>query len=129
MTSLELYRSLIPGHENVANPTITTWLELAARRHDASAWGAVYAEGMVFWAAHRIERLPGSGACGGGASEVGPITAQSDGDLSRSYGAAGGSGASSSAIDAELSTTRYGLLYLDLRDTRPGAGPDVVGLW
>jgi hypothetical protein len=80
---------------------------------------------MVMWAAHRIERTPGLVSGGGGAGAVGPIVSQTDGDLSRTY-AQQAQGATS-GTDADLRTTRYGLAYLDLRDSRAGVGPTVVG--
>lgn len=114
--SLALYRTLVPAHSAVADDTVTTMLELAARRHTASAWGQVYAEGMVFFAAHQVERTPGLVSGSGSASETGTITSQRDGDLSRSYAPPASSGMTSS--DAELQTTRYGQRYLDLRGSR-----------
>lgn len=125
MSSLALYRELVPGHSAVDDDLVTTMLALAARRHTATAWGDLYPEAMVWFAAHRVERLPGSGASGGSAAEVGTITSQSDGDLSRSYAAPVSTG---SALDDELSSTRYGQFYLDLRRTRAASGPTFVGV-
>jgi hypothetical protein len=122
--SLALYRSLVPAHSSVVDGTVEVWLELAARRHTATAWGAVYPEAMVWWAAHQIERLPGSGASGGGASEVGVVTSQSDGDLSRTYAVP--SEATASGPDAALNSTRYGQLYLELRNSRAASAPTRV---
>jgi len=125
MTSLELYRALVPGHAAVIDGTVSVHLELAAKRHRASAFGSVYAEAMVYWAAHSIQRTPGLVSGGGGADEVGNITSQSDGDLSRSYGAAGGTGTVSGS-DADYLTTRYGARYLDLRNSRSAVAPGIV---
>lgn len=123
MSTLALYRTLVPGHAAVTDPVVTTWLGLAVRRHNVTSWGGVYSEAMVFWAAHQVERSPSSGAGGGSGSEVGPITAQSDGDLSRSYGASASSG---SASDDALRSTRYGEMYLELRDSRAATLPMVA---
>lgn len=122
--SLDLYRALVPAHSSVADDTVETYLELATRRHTAGAWGAVYPEAMVWWAAHRIQRTPGLVSGSGGADEVGQITSQSDGDLSRSYAAQATTG---NTGDDELASTRYGQAYLDLRRTRAASGPTRVG--
>jgi hypothetical protein len=125
MSSLALYRALVPSHADVVDTTVDVYLELAARRHSAASWGQVYPEAMVLWAAHRIERTPGLVPGSGGASTAGPITSQTDGDLSRSYGAMA-TGPWTGDGDADLRTTRYGLAYLDLRDSRAGTSPGAV---
>lgn len=122
MSSLDLFRELAPELAAVPDPTVTTWLTIAAKRHNATVFGEVYAEAMVLWTAHRISRLPGVGSGSGG--EVGPVIAQADGDLSRTYGSVASLAAS--AADADLVTTRYGLAYLELRDSRAGIGPEHV---
>lgn len=124
--SLDLYRSLVPEHSAVLDATIETWLGVAVRRHTAAAWGAAYGDAMVAWAAHRIQRTPGSGAPGTGSStEVGAIASQRDGDLSRSYATPASTAMTPS--DAELQTTRYGQDYLAMRDSRAASGPTFVG--
>jgi len=126
MTSLELYRILIPGHAAVLEATITTWLTLASIRHSAAEWGAVYAYAMVFYAAHQIEVTPGTGAGSGDAGVVGPVISQRDGDLSRTYAAPAISSAGGSSDDAALASTRYGQAYLDLRNSRAATTPFLV---
>lgn len=125
MTSLQLYRALIPGHAAVLETTILVWLELAATRHTASTWGAVYAAAMVFWAAHHIETLPGTGAGSDAAGTVGPLISQRDGDLSRTY-AQPASSSGGGSDDAALASTRYGQTYLDLRNSRAATTPSLV---
>lgn len=122
--SRDLYRTLVPAHSGVADDTVDTFLELATRRHTVGAWGMVYPEAMVWWAAHQIETLPGSGASGPGASEVGQLTSQTDGDLSRSYAAPVVTG----NLDDDLRSTWYGRKYLDLRQTRAASAPTVAGV-
>jgi hypothetical protein len=122
--TLANYRILIPAHASVSNGTVNAWLGIAIRRHSALAWGAVYGEAMLFYAAHFVDRLPSSGGAGSGGA-TGPLTSQRDGDLSRSYAAPASSGSSSSSDDA-LATTEYGRAYLDLRDSRAATGPMVV---
>ena len=127
MASLELYRALIPDHTaGVLDGTVLTWLGLAIRRHDAGSFGSVYPEAMVFWAAHRIQTLPGSGAPGAPpAGAAGPLVSHRDGDLSRTY-APPSSGVVASGSDADFQRTTYGQDYLDLRDSRAATGPDLI---
>ena len=125
MSSLALYRALVPGHAAVLDATVETWLELAARRHSAAAFGTVYAEAMVWWAAHFVELTPGTGAGSSSGSTVGQILSQKDGDLSVTYANTTSSGGSGGTGD--LTTTRYGQLYLDLRNSRAAMAPGVVG--
>lgn len=127
MSSLALYRALVPEHAAVVDATVSTWLELAARRHTASVFGRVYPEAMVWWAAHRIQRSPGSGASSSASAEdVGTLVMQRDGDLTRQYAQPSSASSVGSSADAELRTTRYGELYLELRDSRAGVGPTAV---
>lgn len=130
MSSLARYRILIPAHVAVSDALVSAMLELAASRHDPGSFGAVYVAAMIYWAAHRVQRTPGSGAPGAGtAVEVGAISAQSDGDLSRTYATAPAGGTGSNPTDDDLRTTRYGLEYLDLRNSRAAAGPTFVAPW
>jgi hypothetical protein len=124
VTLLELYRTMIPAHAAVDEAVVLQWLALAERRHTASAWGAVYDEAMVSWAAHFIEITPGTGAGSSSSSPVGPLISQKDGDLSRTYAApvspVGG------AYDGSMSRTIYGEAYLDLRNSRAAITPFTV---
>lgn len=122
---LELYRQLVPAHASVLEATVSVWLGLAVQAHNISAWGAVYQQAMVWWAAHHVETIPGTGAGSDDAAAVGPLVSQRDGDLSRSYAPPAGSVAATGA-DADLATTRYGQLYLRLRASRAATSPCVV---
>lgn len=121
-TSLATYRALIPAHSAIADATVEVYLELAAKRHDATRWGVVYAEAMCFWAAHTIERTPGLG--GATSAAVGPVTARSAGKVSESYGSLSGNGGST--VDQDLMTTVYGLRYIDIRNTRAASCPTTL---
>lgn len=122
MSSVAIYRSLVPLHASVADATVEVYLELAAKRHNAAAFGDVYPEAMVFYAAHTIERTPGLVTGSGGASQTGELLQQKDDLLQRTFGQAAGAMRASQA-DASLRTTRYGLLYLELRDSRAAVRP------
>jgi hypothetical protein len=54
-TSLQTYRSLIPGHSSVPDSTIEAWLEAAATAHSAEAFGAVFTTAMCMWVAAQLE--------------------------------------------------------------------------
>ena len=127
MSSLDLYRALVPAHSAVADATVDLWLGIASRRHTASAWGQLYPEAMVWWVAHQLEQDPGSGVGSSSATAVGPIVSQKDGDLQRSYAApAVSASGSASAVDSDLATTRYGQRYLDIRDSRAAVQPMMI---
>jgi hypothetical protein len=127
--SLELYQALIPEHSAVDPNLILVRLSAAVRRHNAAAWGDVYGEAMVWWAAHMLQLQPGSGAPGAPSTgnAQGPLISQKDGDLSRTY-AAPATSSTSAAVgsDAWWMLTTYGQLYLDLRNSRAEASPFVV---
>lgn len=126
MSTLALYRELVPEHSAVLDGTVSVWLALAVQRHTASAWGAKYNAAMVWWAAHGIQTTPGTGAPGAPpAGAAGPIVNQRDGDLSRTY-ATPSSGAATPGSDADYRRTTYGQRYLDARDSRADSGPFVV---
>lgn len=75
-TSLELYRSLVPAHAGVPDGTVSEWLAAAARAHSSTAFGAVYADAMVFWAASKIDYGVQTGAIpllGSGGDICGPL--------------------------------------------------------
>jgi hypothetical protein len=129
MSSLALYRALVPEHTEalVPNERVTVWLELAAKRHTAARWGNVYPEAMVFWAAHNIEMLPGSGAPGAPVSGTsGPLISQKDGDLSRTYAQPSSSSTAEEGSTAWFTLSEYGQKYLDLLNTRESSLPRFV---
>lgn len=128
MSTLAQYRALVPAHDHIPPDVVEAALASAAARHTASEWGAVYGEAMCWFAAHRVERTPKRGK--GSADEAGAITSQTDSQstdtgksssLSRSYAAP-----RVAPADAELATTRYGLAYLGLRDSRAASAPFFV---
>ena len=120
--SLALYRELIDEHSAIGDTIVEKWLSFALRRHaDASVWGQVYGDAMVFYAAHRVLRDPASGL-GTSASAPGLVTSQRDGDLSRTYAQP----AAAVGSDADLASTTYGQLYLELRESRAASAPMVV---
>lgn len=116
--SLALYRSLVPAHSSISDDTVEAYLALSAQEHTASVWGNVYAQAMVWHAAHVIERTPGLGSAS--ADAPGLVTSKRAGDLAVTYGAPPG------AADDELATTTYGQRYLALRRSRAACAPTAV---
>lgn len=124
------YREIVIEHASVADAPIQAWLGIAVRRHNAAAFGDVYYDAMVYYAAHGVQLQPGSGAPGAPSSSnaQGPLISQRDGDLSRTYAApaSSSSGGGGPGTDAWLLLTTYGQLYLDMRDSRAETSPFVV---
>ena len=126
--SLSLFRALCPDLCSEADGRVGVFLTAAARRLDASAWGAVYLDAVVYLAAHLLIRSPAGGSGGTNVAGGGPITSKKAGDLSVSYGATATTGAGRSNADLDLLETHYGRQFLALRDTRAAGLPFVAGL-
>jgi len=107
---------------------VDDWLTLAAERLTASAWGNVYNQAVAYLAMHlMLEGGLGTGATGAvgpGAGAAGVVTAEKVGDVSKSYGAA--STDASSIGDADLMSTKFGRLYISLRESRAAAAPMLI---
>ena len=88
MSTLALYRALIPGHSAVAGATVEVFLAQAVRHHTRSQWNvAHYDDAMVYYAAHKIQSTPGmSGVSDSGSSNKGPVRSERAKDTARSYG-------------------------------------------
>lgn len=104
--SLDLYRSLVPAHARVPDDTVETWLTVAARRHTATAWGGVYTEAMVYWAAAQIEPQVRAGILGGTETCADPAAPAVD------------------LVDPR--STPYWTQYIDARDSRAASAPTRV---
>jgi len=99
---------------------IATALELASTAHNATFWGAVFAQAMAAYAAHLLilRQREIDAAAAGSFAAPGPVVSQRAGDLGIGYGAPSvGAGAASS--DDALRTTTAGREYLRLRSSRP----------
>ena len=128
MSSLALYRTMVPAHVDVGDAVVETFLGLSAQQHSSSAWGAVYAQAMVWHAAHTIETTPGlvpsSSSTGAGTSSAqtrGPLVSQRDCDLAMTFAnpnQSSGGTSGQSAEDQRLASTAYGTHYLQLRRGR-----------
>lgn len=122
-SSLQLFRALAPDLCDETDERVGVFIELAARRLCAAAWGAVYLDAVVYLAAHELIRSPADGSGSDASTSGGPITSKKAGDLSESYGASKAGSMAKSNTDAELSETLYGRKFLALRDTRAAGLP------
>lgn len=110
MSTLATYRALIPGHAGISDATVSAWLTMAARRHSSAAFGAVYEEAMVFFAASGLDPLVQSG-------QIGALTGNVCAPATNNTGKV--------AITQQDSI--YWARYVDIRDTRSAAGPTALG--
>jgi len=103
------------------NASIDTMITIATPLVPYAAWGEQTALGVTWMTCHLLQIAANGSAGGGGAA--GPITADKAGDVSRSYGSAGGGG----WADAGLSETVYGRQFLQLRGSLAITGPRLAG--
>ncbi len=105
MSSVALYRSLVPAHGHVPDDTVETWLALAARRHTATRFGDLYPEAMVWWAAAELDPEVQAGL----------------------YGASSGATCADGLTSIEVADTTaerpYRRRYLDIRNSRASSTP------
>lgn len=104
---------------------------LAAMRVTASTFGTRYVEAMTQLTAHILTLLDRAAtqAAAGGTVAVGAVTSESAGDLSVSYGGVANVAAIvSTAVDAELAQTPYGLAFMAIRNSRVAARAYAVRL-
>ncbi len=132
MTTVALYRILIPGHAEALHPAITdvvveTFIEFATRRLASGAFGQLYQEALVYWVAHCIQVSPGfvTGEDAVSPMEVGPLTQVKDDTFQRGYGQVN-IDPSVSHTDQALMNTWYGRKYLDIRNSRTSTMPQAV---
>lgn len=123
-TTLELFRAFAPDHCEETNGRVNIFIGAAARRLDASTWGAVYPDALVALAAHDLTQSPADGSGGeGGTDGGGPITAKKAGDVAVNFGSSAAASSTTSHTDAELMETKHGRKFLALRDTRAATTP------
>lgn len=117
--------------EFVGDSRIALALELAAEQMGTSAiWGNVYDQAVAYLAAHLLtgwSPAAGSGSSSAAGGTAGPVTAESAGDVSRSYGSSvSGVAGGVSLSDALLATTSHGRAFLGLRKGRSAGAPGLV---
>jgi hypothetical protein len=91
---------------SLTDAVINRFLAEAGREVNASVWGDRYDDGILYLTAHLLA-FAKKGATGA----AGPVTSETAGPLSISYGGA------ATASDAALASTSYGRRYLEIAHT------------
>lgn len=100
------FRTLFPEFTKISDAALEIWISIVVTRVPASVWGTNTTYGQALLLAHMLTASGKAGLGSGG----GAVTAESVGDLSRSFATLGeGTG------DQELLTTRYGQDFVALR--------------
>ena len=110
MVDIKEFFLLFDEFATVNKKKVQAWLDLAAGLMSESVWGDCYENGVYFLTAHFIASGGGEGGSGGAVG--GPITGESVGSLSRSYGTVS---VNANGNDELYVTTRYGQMFLNLR--------------
>ena len=125
MTSLELFRALIPAMASIADATVEQYLATASSRLCATAFGTKWAEASVWLAAHIMYRVvPGAGGASPGST--GAVSSLKTGDEAIAFATTASTGGTS--VDADLAGTAYGAQFLALRDSRAVTAPTFWGV-
>lgn len=96
-------RAIAPEFKSRSDSDITVALGTAEAWLDECVWGCKYDTGQAYMAAHILAIADRDGAGG-------PISSESVGGVSVSYGTSGDS-------DEELNSTSYGQMFVSLRRT------------
>lgn len=102
-----------PEFGHIDATTVTRWLELAERNHNATQWAGKSDDGLSWLTAHFLQAFVVMAACNANPGP-GPLTGTTEGGVSASW--------SPLTIPTafrkdDLSTTKYGRRYLSMRDT------------
>jgi hypothetical protein len=125
-TTVELFKILAPDAAALTggdDTVIECFLEQAALRLCASAFGQLFEQAVIYLAAHMLLFSPpgGSGMVDGG----GAVTSKKTGDEAISFGAAA---AASATTDLSLQKSQYGLEFIAIRDSRSARAPTFIGV-
>ena len=113
-------KARFPEFDDVLDARIDFVIEEAMRFVDETWFEADYAPALRFLTAHMLVQEGALAASGGPSATVGPLTSQTLGDASESYGAKS-SVVDLKGLDAELALTAYGQRFLELRNSNvPG---------
>jgi hypothetical protein len=129
-TPLDILRLIAPEFASVSDEAALVWIGLAAESMAAPVeWGAVYAQALANHAAHLMARSGLiEGEVSSGLVSGGTVSSMTTGRESISFGGTGGvgQGQASNGVDDDLTTTRWGMRYKSLRDTRAARLPRVL---
>jgi hypothetical protein len=112
MTVLQAFRIVAPEYTATTDETVTALIELTAPMISESKFGKLYPMAHAYLVAHWLSwqaTIAESGS-NSGAATGGRVTAEKEGDLSRSYSDNGNNSNSGSFTD-NLERTAYGLEY------------------
>lgn len=98
--------ALYPDFSLVAGALLTTWLEVTEEMIDAECFGTLQSQAQAMLTAHFIARIPGSDVAHGATA-----TSKTEGSIAASYAVSILPG------DQELSSTKYGLDFITVRDS------------
>ena len=104
------FLALFDEFSDVNSRKINLFLDFAKRRISEKAWGDCAEEACYYLTAHLIASTGGEGGVGG--AVAGPVTSETVGSLSRSYGQVQ---VNSNGNDELFTTTSYGRMFLNLR--------------
>lgn len=116
MSSLALYRSRVPAHVDIDDADVTNALEDAVALHNYGAFGSVYGNAMVYYAAHLIQLMQDEvRRYEEGTSTTGAVTSRRTGKRAETY-------AQPPANQREyvrwITSTPYGVRYWAIVKTR-----------
>jgi hypothetical protein len=117
MVDAAYIQMLFPEFSAVDPSRISAFIGIAQTSLSANVWGTAYDAGLAYLTAHLLKKSGPGGGVQGGSSTAGAITQERVGELSRSYGTV--DLGPTSAADALLTTTSYGVEYLRLRRLIP----------
>lgn len=106
-------KALFPEFSTVNDVRIQALIDIANLSVSQKVWGSSYTPGIAYLVAHLLKRSGAAAGVSGSSSQAGTVSSEKVGELQRSYASPSMSG--SSAEDALLSTTSYGIEYLRLR--------------
>lgn len=126
-TTLELFKILASDAAvGQTDPTIECFLEQAALRLCASAFGVLFQQATIYLAAHLLLISPEGGTGTGGAG--GPVTSKKTGDEAISFGSIVSLATGASLGDADLMKTSYGAQFVSIRNSRAAAAPTFISV-
>lgn len=112
---LGLVRMLAPDLNDIPDQIVDVMISLTRPHVWKERFGVFYFEALAYLVAHRMKlhQMIAETGSESGAVVGGNITSEHEGDLSRSYGSAGGSG---KGYTDTLDKTAYGLEFKRIRD-------------
>jgi hypothetical protein len=117
---LPLFRKLAKEFASTADGDVEDLIDVCAGWLSFAVFRARTSEAIARLVAHELTLSARRAAASAGSAGVGPVTSQSAGDLSVTYGAL--SSISSTHEDDYYRQTHHGLAYLQIRDSRAETG-------